>query len=51
MTIFDTQGKVVLQKQLTTKTQVDVSLLSSGVYNLVIDDAELGRIVKKLVKN
>ena len=51
MTIFDQQGKIVQQVQLTTKTQIDVSSLSSGVYNIVIQDTEFGRIVKKLVKD
>ncbi len=51
MTIFDQQGKIIQQVQLTAKTQIDVSSLSSGVYNIVIQDAGLGRIVKKLVKD
>lgn len=49
ITIFDLSGKVVLQSKNTTQS-IDVSLLNSGAYLLLIEDVNGNKTTKKFIK-
>jgi hypothetical protein len=53
LSLYDASGKQVLSKQLNNSTkiqQLDISGLSSGVYNLIWKNGQLQQSIK-LVKN
>ena len=45
--IYDTQGNLLLSKDIISEKEIDVSSLSSGLYAVLIDKKYIGNIIKK----
>jgi hypothetical protein len=50
LTVYNLDGKVLLQKKINTTTQVDMSSYAYGVYIVGLNDESGNGLMKRIVK-